>query len=98
MTCSAPSTGIRVVGPNTSGVLNVHTGANLVGVPDVPPGPISLVTQSGNMLLSLLADLRALDAEGLDGDCACQNTIQARDQQTGDGPQHRQRPGMVSAQ
>lgn len=57
-------TGIRVVGPNTSGLLNVATGANLVGVPDVPAGPISVVTQSGNMLLSLLADDRALHGPG----------------------------------
>ncbi len=49
-------TGIRVIGPNTSGMLNVPMGANLVGVPGVPSGPISVVTQSGNMLLSLIAD------------------------------------------
>ncbi|WP_040778201.1 acetate--CoA ligase family protein [Nocardia pneumoniae] len=49
-------TGIRVVGPNTSGMLNVSSGANLVGLQAVPKGPISVITQSGNMLLSLVND------------------------------------------
>lgn len=49
-------TGLRVIGPNTSGVLNVHLGANLVGLPEVPAGPVSVVTQSGNMLLSIVED------------------------------------------
>jgi len=49
-------TGVRVVGPNTSGILHVPLGANLVGLPAVKSGPISVVTQSGNMLLSLVAD------------------------------------------
>jgi acyl-CoA synthetase (NDP forming) len=57
-------TGIRVIGPNTSGILNVASGANLVGVPDVRSGPVSVITQSGNMLLSLLADDRALHGPG----------------------------------
>lgn len=48
--------GLRVIGPNTSGILNVHLGANLVGLSDVPAGPVSVVTQSGNMLLSLVED------------------------------------------
>jgi acyl-CoA synthetase (NDP forming) len=57
-------TGVRVIGPNTSGMLNVSTGANLVGLQDVPKGPISVVTQSGNMLLSLVNDNRALRGPG----------------------------------
>lgn len=58
-------TGIRVVGPNTSGLLNLATGANLVGVQNVPPGAISVITQSGNMLLSLVNDLRTLRGTGI---------------------------------
>lgn len=58
-------TGIRVIGPNTSGILNTASGANLVGVPDPAPGPVSVLSQSGNMLLSLLADDRALGGPGL---------------------------------
>jgi acetate---CoA ligase (ADP-forming) len=58
-------TSLRVLGPNTSGLLNVETGANLVGLQNVPPGPISVITQSGNMLLSLVNDIRALGSPGI---------------------------------
>lgn len=58
-------TGIRVVGPNTSGLLNLTTGANLVGIQNVTPGAISAITQSGNMLLSLINDLRTLGGTGI---------------------------------
>jgi acetate---CoA ligase (ADP-forming) len=58
-------TGLRVLGPNTSGMLNVETGANLVGLQNVPPGPISVITQSGNMLLSLVNDVRTLGTPGI---------------------------------
>jgi len=57
--------GVRVVGPNTSGMIGVASGANLVGVPDVPLGPVALVAQSGNMLLTFLADLRMHRLPGL---------------------------------
>jgi len=57
--------GVRVVGPNTSGLLTVASGANLVGVAEVPAGPVALVTQSGNMLLTFLADVRANRMPGL---------------------------------
>lgn len=57
-------TGIRVIGPNTSGIFNVALGANLVGLTGVAEGPISVVTQSGNMLLSLVADNAALRGPG----------------------------------
>jgi acetyltransferase len=59
-------TGIRLIGPNTSGIFNLRTGANLVGLPNVPRGPISVLTQSGNMLLSLVADNRATGGPGFD--------------------------------
>ncbi|MGE3172751.1 MAG: acetate--CoA ligase family protein [Planctomycetota bacterium] len=49
-------TGIRVVGPNTSGILNPHRGLNLIGVPDVPAGRIALLAQSGNMALQLMTE------------------------------------------
>ena len=58
-------TGLRVLGPNTSGLLNAETGANLVGLQNVPPGPISVITQSGNMLLSLVNDIRRLGSPGI---------------------------------
>ncbi|MGH7500444.1 MAG: acetate--CoA ligase family protein [Longimicrobiales bacterium] len=49
-------TGIRVVGPNTSGLLNVPIGLNLIGVRGVRPGSLALLVQSGNMLLQLLTE------------------------------------------
>ena len=57
-------TGIRVIGPNTSGVSNVTSGANLIGLQDIPAGPVSVITQSGNMLLSLINDDRARRGPG----------------------------------
>ncbi len=49
-------TGIRVVGPNTSGILNPHRGLNLIGVPNVPAGRIAILGQSGNITLQLLTE------------------------------------------
>ncbi len=49
-------TGIRVVGPNTSGILNPHRGVNLIGVPNVPAGRIALLTQSGNVSLQIMTE------------------------------------------
>lgn len=61
------ASGVRVVGPNTSGTINFSVGANLVGFPDVPDsGPISVVTQSGNMLLSIVSDHEANNGPGFD--------------------------------
>ena len=57
-------TGIRVIGPNTSGIFNVGLGANLVGLTGVRKGPISVLTQSGNMWLSLVADDHAFGGPG----------------------------------
>ena len=57
-------TGVRVIGPNTSGVLNVPLGLNLVGLSDVPSGPVTVLTQSGNMLLSLVEETRAVGGPG----------------------------------
>lgn len=56
--------GVRVIGPNTSGVLNVPLGLNLVGLSDVPSGPVTVLTQSGNMLLSLVEDAKAAGGPG----------------------------------
>jgi acetyltransferase len=47
-------TGIRVVGPNTSGILNLPFGLNLIGARGTRPGRIAVLVQSGNMALSLL--------------------------------------------
>ncbi|MEU1545590.1 acetate--CoA ligase family protein [Nocardia sp. NPDC005745] len=64
LAAAVDDTGIRVIGPNTSGLLNLTSGANLVGLQNVPRGPISVITQSGNMLLSLVNDGHALKGPG----------------------------------
>lgn len=46
--------GLRLVGPNTSGVLVTATGLNLVGVKDTLPGPLAILSQSGNVALDLI--------------------------------------------
>jgi acyl-CoA synthetase (NDP forming) len=54
--------GVRLIGPNTSGVFNLPWKLNLVGAPNARSGSLALLTQSGNMLLSILAQADALDA------------------------------------
>lgn len=48
---------VRLVGPNTSGVFNAHCGANLVGYRDLRAGSIGLLSQSGNMALSIVTEV-----------------------------------------
>ncbi|MBB5912798.1 acetyltransferase [Nocardia transvalensis] len=64
LAAAVADSGVRVIGPNTSGIVNVASGANLVGLQDIPAGPIGVVTQSGNMLLSLVNDDRAARGPG----------------------------------
>ncbi|MBO0856185.1 MAG: acetate--CoA ligase family protein [Nocardia sp.] len=59
-------TGIRVIGPNTSGLVNVGCGADLIGLTRMPAGPISLITQSGNMLLTMVNEIGDLAGPGFD--------------------------------
>jgi acetate---CoA ligase (ADP-forming) len=54
--------GVRVVGPNTSGIVNLPLGLDLIGVPGARPGRLALLAQSGNMSLTLLND--AVDRPG----------------------------------
>lgn len=56
--------GIRLVGPNTSGLLNLSIGLDLVGVPEVPAGGLALLAQSGNVALGLLREAAARQGEG----------------------------------
>lgn len=52
----AQAQGIRLIGPNTNGVFNLHHRMNLVGVKDAEPGNIGIVSQSGNMMLALITE------------------------------------------
>ncbi|TFH87986.1 CoA-binding protein [Billgrantia azerbaijanica] len=45
--------GVRIIGPNTSGMFNLHHRVNLLALDNVKPGDVGIVSQSGNMLLSL---------------------------------------------
>ncbi|MDP2959328.1 MAG: acetate--CoA ligase family protein [Longimicrobiales bacterium] len=57
--------GVRVVGPNTSGILNLPLGLNLIGARGVRPGTLSLLVQSGNMALALMNEVTARSREGI---------------------------------
>lgn len=51
--------GVRIVGPNTSGLMNLPHGLNLIGAQGARPGGIALLVQSGNIALGLLNGLSA---------------------------------------
>jgi len=52
----ARAKGIRIIGPNTSGIMNADKGLNLTGIKNIPRGPIALLTQSGNIALNLITE------------------------------------------
>jgi len=56
--------GIRLIGPNTSGMMNLRAGLNLVGMREVPKGDIALLSQSGNMALTLITEARLKSKKG----------------------------------
>ena len=55
---AAQAANVRIIGPNTSGVFNLHKKVNLLALDNVKAGDIGIISQSGNMLLAL-----ALEAE-----------------------------------
>ena len=55
---------VRLIGPNTSGMMNLKNNLNLVGISDVPKGDIALVSQSGNMALSLITEASIKSQKG----------------------------------
>jgi acetyltransferase len=57
-------TGIRVIGPNTSGILNVPLGLNLIGIRGVRAGPLALLVQSGNITLQLVTEAMSRTGQG----------------------------------
>jgi acetate---CoA ligase (ADP-forming) len=61
---TAAKSGIRIIGPNTSGMINMHLGLNLVGLKDSPRGNIGLLTQSGNMALTLITEAKLKSKKG----------------------------------
>jgi acetyltransferase len=49
----AAKTGVCVIGPNCSGMFSASASMNLLGVPRLEKGPISVLAQSGNVIDSL---------------------------------------------
>lgn len=47
---------VRVIGPNTSGMFNLHKKVNLLALTNIKAGDIGFISQSGNMLLSLVLE------------------------------------------
>lgn len=60
----AKQAGIRLIGPNTSGMINLKTNMNLVGIQNPPRGNIALLCQSGNMALTLITEATIRKHEG----------------------------------
>ena len=60
----AKQNNVRLIGPNTSGMMNLKIGLNLVGTKNVPRGDIALVTQSGNMALELITEAAIKSKKG----------------------------------
>ncbi|MCK4378962.1 MAG: CoA-binding protein, partial [Deltaproteobacteria bacterium] len=56
MVAAAQKNHIRLIGPNTSGMINLKNHLNVVGLRDVPQGSIALLSQSGNMALTLITE------------------------------------------
>ena len=61
---TARENGIRIIGPNTSGMISVNRGLNLVGLKNVPQGSIALLTQSGNIALTLITEASLKSQKG----------------------------------
>jgi len=64
MVAAAKKYKIRLIGPNTSGMLNLKDNLNLVGLKDAPRGDIALLTQSGNMALTLITEAKIKSRKG----------------------------------
>jgi acetyl coenzyme A synthetase (ADP forming)-like protein len=60
----ARQSNIRIIGPNTSGMMNLVDHLNLVGILDVPKGDIALLSQSGNMALGLITEAKLKSRKG----------------------------------
>jgi acetyltransferase len=65
MVDAARANGIRIIGPNTSGIFNTHKACNIVGFSNLRKGGIGLLSQSGNMALSLVTEAEANGNVGL---------------------------------
>jgi acetyltransferase len=62
---AARDSGVRIIGPNTSGLLNLTRGVNLVGARGVRSGGLAFVVQSGNVALSLMNEVTERSWDGV---------------------------------
>ncbi len=53
---AARAGGVRIIGPNTSGMFNLHKKVNLLDLRNIKAGDIGFISQSGNMLLALVLE------------------------------------------
>ncbi len=67
--------GVRIVGPNTSGLLNLPRGVNLIGARGVRPGGIALLVQSGNIALDLMTQVTERSRMGISICCGLGNEV-----------------------
>ena len=72
---AARAHGVRVIGPNTSGMMNLHKAVNLIGVRGVRPGGIALLVQSGNIALGLMNEIGARTRDGISVCCGLGNQV-----------------------
>jgi acetyltransferase len=56
---------VRIIGPNTSGIFNTHKSCNIVGFSNLKKGGVGLLSQSGNLALSLVTEAQANGYIGL---------------------------------
>lgn len=61
---AARKNNVRIIGPNTSGMISLFNSLNLVGLSDVPKGNIALLTQSGNIALHIITEARLRSQKG----------------------------------
>ncbi len=71
----ARESGVRVIGPNTSGLLNLPKGVNLIGARGVRPGGIALLVQSGNIALDLMTQVTRRSSLGVSICCGLGNEV-----------------------
>ncbi len=64
ITRTAARNKIRIIGPNTSGMMNLKNNLNLVGLQGSPRGNIALLSQSGNMALTLITEAKLRSLKG----------------------------------
>lgn len=55
-TMAAKAAGVRLIGPNTSGLFNLYERLNLHGIEGLIPGGVAVISQSGNVALSIFTE------------------------------------------